>query len=163
METLPPVKLIGFVGRQDLLDAAAVAQIIGERLKALAAGGERLLAGASLTGAADLLFAKEALRLKLPLWLLLPIEAEELVKSLPESMRRDAAEVIAQAVQVAVLEVDPGPERTLMLGWRLVDRSDLLLVLTRKDAVRRRARGIARPGGDARTVRAAGNGAAAVR
>lgn len=136
METtapLPPVRLVGFTGRQDFLDAAEVSRLIGEKLKALAAGGERLLACSSLTGEADLLFAREVLRLNLPLWLLLPVEKEKLLEELPESLRAGAAEVLAQAAQAAVLEIDPGPERLLLLGFRLADRSDLLLVLTRKD------------------------------
>jgi hypothetical protein len=136
METtapLPPVRLVGFAGRQDLLDAPEVSRLIGEKLKALAAGNERLLACSSLTGEADLLFAREALKLKLPLWLLLPVEKEKLLECLPESLRTGAAEVLALAAHAAVLEIDPGPERLLLLGFRLADRSDLLLVLTRKE------------------------------
>jgi hypothetical protein len=130
---LPPVRLVGFTGRQNLLNAAEVSRLIGEKLKTLAAGGERLLACASLTGEADLLFAREALKLNLPLWLLLPVEKEKLLESLPEAMRAGAADVLARAAQAAVLEIDPGPERLLLLGFRLADRSDLLIVLTRKD------------------------------
>jgi hypothetical protein len=137
METtapLPPVRLVGFTGRQDLLHAPEVARIIGERLHAIAGGGERLLACASLTGEADLLFAREVLRLKLPLWLLLPVEKEKLLERLPSAIRAEAAGVLAQAAQTAVLESDPGPELPFALGARLADRSDLLLVVTRKGA-----------------------------
>jgi hypothetical protein len=134
METtapLPPVRLVGFTGRQDLLDAPEVARLAGAKLKALAASGERLLACSSLTGEADLLFAREVLKLELPLWLLLPVEKEKLLESLPESMRAEAAGVLAGAAESAVLESDPGPERLLTLGFRLADRCDLLLVVAR--------------------------------
>ena len=137
METtapLPSVRLVGFAGKQDLLDAAEVARLIGAKLKALAAGGERLLACSSLTGEADLLFAREVLNLKLPLGLLLPVEKDKLLESLPEARRAEAAAMMAQAVQTMVLETDPGPERMLTLGFRLAERCDLMVVVTRIEA-----------------------------
>jgi hypothetical protein len=136
---LPPVRLVGFTGRQDLLHAPEVARVVGEKLRALAGAGERLLACASLTGEADLLFAREALRLKLPLWLLLPVEKEKLLERLPEAIRAEAGGVLEQAAQTAVLETDPGPQLLLALGAQLANRSDLLLVVTRKDADARTA------------------------
>jgi hypothetical protein len=132
--SLPRVRLVGFTGRQELLHPPEIARIIGEKLGALATGGERLLACASLTGEADLLFAREALRLKLPLWLLLPAAKETVIERLPEAMRAEARAVLAEAAQADVLETDPGPELPLTLGCRLAERSDLLLVVTRKGA-----------------------------
>jgi hypothetical protein len=129
--SLPAVRLVGFTGRQDLLDAPEVARIVAGKLKALMGSGEKLMACSSLTGEADLLFARQALELKLPLWLLLPVAKESLLEGLPDAMRAEAAGVLARAVQVLVLESDPGTDRLLTLGFRLAERSDLLLVVAR--------------------------------
>jgi len=134
MPTLPPVRLIGFVARQDVRDGEAVGRRIAERLRTLAAGGARVLARCSLTGPADLLFAREAARLGLPLSFLLPAEGEKV--DFTEAEREEAARLAAAADEAEECATARGPGSAVILGERLVAETDDLIAVTRRDGDR---------------------------
>ena len=139
METvasLPPVRLIGFVAPPRLLAPEAVARVLGEKLRTLAGDGSiRLLARASLGSPADMLFAREVGRQKIPLSLLQPLEAHRFRETLPEPLRQEAEEIVARAAQVEIVPEMAWPDDALPLGVRLVDEADHLIIVTQKQAV----------------------------
>ena len=75
------VRIVGFSGPQTLRDPASVAEALRRQLEKMEAPGRRLMALSPLAGPTDLIFAREALGLAIPLVVVLTQPREELRKN----------------------------------------------------------------------------------
>jgi hypothetical protein len=124
------VRIVGFSGRQNLRDASGVAQELRRQLEKMQAPGHRLMALSPLSGPTDLIFAKEAVSLGLPLIVLLPRPPEEARKSLSAEAAIDFDLILQKAVKLEVLLLAAQVEAATRVGQKLVDETDILLALS---------------------------------
>ena len=124
------VRIVGFSARQDFRDGAGVAQEIHSQLEKMETPGHRLMALAPLSGPADLIFAREALALSIPLIILLPQPAADARKAFSSDAAPQFDEVLQKAVKVEVLLLASQVEAATRVGQKLVDETDVLLALS---------------------------------
>jgi len=122
---------IGFTGHRALDDEAKCRKSIFEFLELQKKSTSALVYGVSSVAAGgDLLFAESCIQLALPLFVLLPLPAEEFRKDFDEITWSRAEQVMTQAVSVEVA----GSDRTRAecyyeCGIETVHRSSMLLAL----------------------------------
>jgi len=122
---LEKVRIIAFHGRSAPLRPEALARAVRDRCQALARDRDKLLVMTELASPAELVFARQALALGIPLVVVLPVSAEELRKNSSPEAWNDLEPVLRQAVRI---EVVPDARVALASGRKLVDEADVLLV-----------------------------------
>jgi hypothetical protein len=124
------VRIVGFSGQQNLLDPSSVAQELRRQLESMHLPGRRLMALSSLRGLTDLLFAKEALGLSIPLVLVLSISSEELRKKFSGEAAVELDQVLQKVTRIEMLLLPREVDAATRLGQKLVDETDILVTVS---------------------------------
>jgi hypothetical protein len=124
------VHIVGFSGQPTLRNPASVAESLGKYLKKMEIPGRRLMAVSPLTGTTDLVFAKEALDLKIPLVVVLMAPREELRKTFPAEAANEFDQVLEKAARTETLLMSPQLDAAARVGQKLVDEADVLLIVS---------------------------------
>lgn len=126
---LARVRIIGFRGDADSLQVEAVREELRRQLQKLATPETHLLALTALGGRADLLFARTALELSIPLVIYLGDVREEQRRHLAPDLAEEFDAVLDAATRVEILVPSPDLDTPARLGQKLVDEADVILVL----------------------------------
>jgi hypothetical protein len=124
------VRIVGFSGQQTLRDESSVAETLRKELKKLEVPGRRLMALSPLAGPADLIFAKEALGLAIPVVIVLTAPREELRRKFSDQAAIEFDEVLQKATKTETLLLSPQDDAATRVGQKLVDEADVLLALS---------------------------------
>jgi len=124
------VRIVGFSGQQTLRNPSAVAASLRGQLEALHSPGKHLMALSPLGGPADLIFAKEALDLGIPLVLILAQPPEELGKLFADQPAAELDHVLQKATKIEPVFLNTAVEVATLIGHKLVDETDVILALS---------------------------------
>lgn len=124
------VHIVGFSGQQTLRDAASVAEGLRRQLEKMTSPGRRLMALSPLAGPTDLIFAKEALSLAIPLVIVLTLPREELAKNFSDQAAIEFDQVLQKAARTEALLLTPQLDAATRVGQKLVDEADVLLTVS---------------------------------
>jgi hypothetical protein len=127
---LPHVRIVGFSGQQTLHNPSSVAEALRQELEKMQSPGRRLMALSPLAGPADLIFAKEALGLAIPLVAVLTLPGEELRKNFSGQTAIEFDQVLQKATQMEMLLPSPQLDAATRVRQKLVDEVDVLLALS---------------------------------
>jgi hypothetical protein len=127
---LPHVRIVGFSGQQTLRDPSSVAEALRRQLEKMESPGWRLMALSPLAGPADLIFAKEALGLAIPLVALLTLPGEELRKNFSGQAAIEFDQVLQKATKTELLPLSSQLDAATRVRQKLVDEADLLLAVS---------------------------------
>ena len=124
------VRIVGFSGQTTLRNPAPVAEALRGQLEKMVAPGRRVMALAPLVGPADLIFAREALGLAIPLVIVLTMPREELRKKFTDQAALEFDHVMEKATRRETLLLSSGVDAATRVGQKLVDEADVLLALS---------------------------------
>jgi hypothetical protein len=124
------VHIVGFSGQQTLRDASSVAEALRQQLEKMTSPGRRLMALSPLAGPTDLIFAKEALGLAIPLVIVLTLPREELAKNFSDQAAIEFDQVLQKAARTEALLLTPQLDTATRVGQKLVDEADVLLTVS---------------------------------
>jgi hypothetical protein len=127
---LPSIKVVAFHGESagNILRSDDLDRVLREHLQRFLSGNQRLLACCSITGPADVLFARTALDLGIPLALILPQPRETLRERLPDSIRPDLDKIFSRAAKIEIATASRETQ-TASLGQKLIDQADILIAV----------------------------------
>jgi hypothetical protein len=124
-------RIVAFYGPLAPLQPEVLGAAIRRQLQALGQDTEKLLLLTELNSPAELVFARQALELRLPLVAVVPAKMEDLQKTSSPAAWTELEPILRQADRIEVLS---DAERVMARGWKLVDAADLLLVFEQGDA-----------------------------
>ena len=124
------VRIVGFSGQQTLRQPSAVAAALREQLEKMHAPGKHLMALSPLSGPADLIFAREALSLGIPLVLVLGQPHDDLRKLFAGDSAAELDHVLEKATKIEPVFLHTAVEVATLIGHKLVDESDVVLALS---------------------------------
>jgi len=127
---LPHVRIVGFSGHQTLRNPSSVAEALRRQLEKMQSPGRRLMALSPLAGPTDLIFAKEALGLAIPLVTLLTMPREELRKNFSGQAAIEFDQVLQKAAKTEALPLSPQLDAATRVRQKLVDEADVLLAVS---------------------------------
>ena len=128
---LPQFHVVGFSGHRRLEHPAPLAAAIARTLQDLmAATPGNWIALSSIASGGDVMFARAALRLKLPWLAVLPLPPADFKKDFDDAGWREAEGLLADAEQVRVMaQAEAREEAYLDAGIETVNESDVLLTV----------------------------------
>jgi hypothetical protein len=129
------VRIVGFIGEHTLRNPEGIGTELRRQMEQMQMPGRRLLAVCPLTGSADLLFARQAMSLSIPLLIALTLPQEELRKNFAGASADEFDAVLQKASRVETLLLTPKPDATSRLGQKLVDEADLILAVADETGV----------------------------
>jgi hypothetical protein len=124
------VRIVGFSGLQTLRDPSSVAEALRKQLEKMEVPGRRLMALSPLAGPTDLIFAKEALGLAIPLVVVLTQPREELRKNFSDQAATAFDQVLEKATKTETLLLSLQTDAATRVGQKLVDEADVLLAVS---------------------------------
>ncbi|MCE0522355.1 MAG: hypothetical protein LV480_05530 [Methylacidiphilales bacterium] len=124
------VRIVGFCGQQTLYHPSAVAEALRRQLEKMETPGRRLMALSPLAGPADLIFAKEALGLSIPLVIVATLPREELRKNFFDQAAADFDQIMQKATKTETLLLTSQHDAATRVGQKLVDEADVLLAVS---------------------------------